>query len=283
MDVREVYPNAPLRLVSYEMRFPISSRILTRSLWDELENVLGDELPSAEVFISSPDESVPHDSSDLVLRRISMNHKKAVTLYAGSVTIELADYQRYDDLRHLAEQTLAALGRGSGKDSVHCTRMGLRYINELKSQLVLDEQAKWHKQEAWLPFINKGLLGEVEDVPDVLCAFAQRGVLYFHSIDGEEQASLDYGVHPQGLVEPDGVLKLGRSTGPCFVLDIDASDYGICSEDPKSCRDLIKMLDRLHGIVEHVFQWAITDRSREIFSAPAAGQDDEDMLSVSCA
>lgn len=281
MSQREIFLNAPLRLVSLEIKFPMTARILTRMLWDALEVELGKDLPDVKVISEDPESVIPRDPGEIVLRRISKDHKRAVTLYAGAVTIEVADYRRYEDLKRLTEATLAALGGSAG--SLHSTRMGLRYINEVKSKLVHspDPDGKWHRRESWMPYINSDLLSGVEKSPEKLCAYAHRGTAYFHSLEGDEQVSLNYGMHPEGLVEPDDVLILEGVSGPCFVLDIDASLYMSDRDPSPASSELIQILDRLHEMVETIFKWSITDRAREVFRAPVRDEPNQPLLSAS--
>jgi uncharacterized protein (TIGR04255 family) len=190
-----------------------------------------------------------------------------VTLYVGALTIELADYRRYEDLKTLTEVTLAALGQQS--NFLRSTRMGLRYINEIESTLIHGPDDKWHSSESWASYINSDLLNSVKKAPGSLCAYANRGSVCFHSRAGEEHVSVDYGIHPEGMGNPDDVLLLEDTSGPCFVLDIDAFRYSSPKREPPENPELIQILDRLHEAVEVVFQWSVTDRMREVFRVPA--------------
>jgi uncharacterized protein (TIGR04255 family) len=279
MEQREVYPNAPLRLVSLEVKFPVTSRVLTRALWDALEEILGEELPNADVSTEEPDSSIPGRLPEPVLRRISKDHKRAVTLYCSALTIELADYKSYADLTMLTEMTLSALARLP--NFLRATRMGLRYINEIKSELVGIPEDKWQHGESWAPYINQDLLNEVDKVPDSLCAYGRRETILFHSKKGDEQATFDYLIHPEGMMDPDGVLALGGEPGPCFVLDIDAFYYTPPESAYPDSQRLLQILGRLHENVESIFQWSVTDRMREVFNGAVQNKPDESLLSAS--
>jgi len=266
MNMREIYSNAPLRLVSLEIKFPVTSRILTRSLWDALEEGLGQMMPEVHAVTDDPDSNIPRNRDEPVLRRISSDHKRAVTLYVEALTIELADYRRYEDLKDLVTATLAAFSHQT--DVLRPTRMGLRCINEVKATAVNAAGDEWQSERAWASYINRELLNAIQQEPDSLCAFTNRGSIYFHSKIGDEQASLDYGIHPGGMVDPDDVLRLGGPSGPCFVLDIDAFNYRPPQEATPDSKELMRILDGLHNVVETIFQWSITDRLREVFRAP---------------
>jgi uncharacterized protein (TIGR04255 family) len=280
MQQREVYSNAPLRLVSLEIKFPITSRILTRSLWDSLEQMVGDKLPDVDIAQEEPDSALPHMQHEPVLRRISADQKRAVTLYVGALTIEIADYRCYEDLKALVESTISGLH--DAPSILQPTRVGLRYINEVRwSDLEHEDDDKWQLRDSWAPYINADLLVDVKNSPEDLCAYAHRGTYLFHARKNPEQAVLDYGIYPRGVVDPDDVLVLGDPSGPCFIVDIDAYQYN----SPKAptilgAEELLHTLDRLHEVVIRLFDWSITDRMREVFRAPAK-QSDESLLPAS--
>jgi uncharacterized protein (TIGR04255 family) len=243
-----------------------------------LEEALIDDLPDVEILVEDPESSIPRTRNQAVLRRLSPDRKRVVTLYTGALTIELADYACYADLKKLTETTLAAFDQVSGL--LRCIRVGLRYINEVKSKLVHGPDGEWQLRKSWNPYINNDLLGGVEQEPAKLCAYANRGTSYFHSRDGDEYVSLDFGIQPDGLVDPTGVLELEGESGPCFILDIDASKH-ISPEESPANAELLHILDSLHDVVETIFQWSITDRTREIFRAAVQTDPDKSSLSAS--
>lgn len=267
VTTREVYPSAPLRLVALELRFPLTTRLLSRALWDQLEAAVAGDLPDVSVFTAEPETSIPSGQHDQILRRISEDRKRAVTLYAGAVTIELADYKSYGDLEELTERILHAL-RESLIVPLSYTRVGLRYINEIRASTAGISDDQWHLPKAWAPFINEQLLSEVETPPEGLCVFGNRKSTFFHSKSGPEYISMQYGITSEGIVDPSDVLVLDGTSGPCFVLDFDASQFGSTKEPVATEREeVIETIARLHSLVESVFEWSVTDQSREVFRA----------------
>jgi uncharacterized protein (TIGR04255 family) len=278
VTTREVYPRAPLRLVSLELRFPTTTRMLTRPLWDGLESALSGEFPDVVSFPSDPDAHIPSGPDEPVLRRMSEQLKRAVTLYAGALTIELADYRGYEELEALVEKTLSAF-KGTFDVPMRYTRVGLRYINEVRAELMSIPEDEWQISKSWMPYINNELLGDIGAPPAGLCAFASRKSAFFHSTTGREHITLDYGIHHEGFVDPSDVLILDGDSGPCFVLDLDAFQGGT-SNKPAASGDgqLVKAIGRLHDIVESTFQWSVTDQAREVFRAPAHRSPDQGSL-----
>lgn len=275
MADREVFAHAPLRLVSLELRYPVTSRVLTRKVWDAFEQALGWELPNVDVLVSDAANYVPTGMYDEVLRRSTEDRKQVVTLHAGAITVELADYMQYEDLLRLARPTFDAMEALS--EDLICTHIGLRYINEVSAGAVLVDGAAWADPGAWAPFIQAELLKTVASEPPGLCAFAYRGTLMLHATDesGSAYVALEYGAHPHGLVVADGALAIGDSDGPCFILDIDT--YAPGSTKSPIASDRVQALDvlaRLHDAAESTFHWSITERLKEeVFRAPAQGRD----------
>lgn len=263
MADREVFDNAPLRLVALEIKFPVTSQVLTRQVWDAFESALGEELPEVTVLVDDPDTHVPTAAHDPVLRRTSEPRKRAVTLHPGAVTVELADYRQYSDLHALA--TLTLQGVAAATETFKCTEIGLRYINEVPAADALAEKQEWARPAAWEPFVNAELLKSVTDMPDGLCAFGYRGVLMFHTDDHAGiLVRLEYGPAPMGLVEPKGALALDEGPGPCFGLDIDGHVFGTSAEPvATNPEEVLGLLTELHAAVDKTFQWAITERLKD--------------------
>jgi uncharacterized protein (TIGR04255 family) len=278
MADREVFDNAPLRLVSLELRYPVTSRVLTRKVWDAFEQALRWDLPKVDVLASDAETYVPTGMYDAVLRRSTDDRRRAVTLHAGAVTVELADYRHYEDLLQLARPTFDAMDALS--DDLVCTHMGLRYINEIPAAAVDPADGKvWGEPAFWASFVNDELLRTPKNEPGGLCTFGYRARLMMHAVSETDlsHVSLEYGPHPSGLSTTDGALEIGSETGPCFTLDIDTYAPGSTQEPIASDREqALGVLDRLHDAAESTFHWSITERLKEeVFRAPVQGDDRE--------
>lgn len=277
MAKREVFVNPPLRVVSFEVRFPVTSRVLTRPVWDAFEAALGEELPYAEVLVEDAEASVPTDIYGPVLRRTSEGRKRAVTLHPGAVTVELADYKDFDDLVRIAAAALQ--GVEAVAETLRCTRIGLRYVNEVRSNDA-GSTARWAEPSSWEPYISRELLRTIESPPEGLSVFACRGGLTLRATAETDLSYvfLDYGVHPTGIVYTEDVLSLSPVEGPCFVLDIDGQVPGsttlpVATTTP----DVLAELEKLHNAVESTFHWSITERCKEeVFRVPPSSVEAND-------
>src|SRR5262245_19662984 len=258
MAARENFPNPPLRLVSFELRFPVRRRVATRPVWDAFEEALATELPIVELLVREEDErQLPVDRHEPVLRRTTVNRDSVVTLRYGGLTVETTAYDSYEKLRSCINAAIEALESLATVPSV--TRLGLRYINEIRVSgvgLTID---------SWRPYVNPALLASTDSgSPAGLSTSWLQGGLGFHSTDGPEHTYVQYAPLGSSSVEPDGVLQLQGLSGPCFLLDIDSFLVDSTKEPVAATRkEVLSAVDRLHDSVEAVFEWSITESLRE--------------------
>ncbi|WP_428983068.1 TIGR04255 family protein [Phytohabitans maris] len=251
----ENFPNPPVRLVSFELRFPVRRRIATRPVWDAFEEGLTSDLPNVESFVREGDDAqLPVHENDLVLRRSNVDRDWAVTLRYNGVTVETTAYVSYGGLRKCIDSVLLAL---ESVPWASPTRLGLRYINEIRvpgASRILD----------WRPYVNPCLLSPLNDHPVGYSASYLQAGLGFHSLSGPEHTYAHYGPLPDSPLEPDDVLQLKEIDGPCFILDIDSFVSGTAKSPVAATRkEVLDVVDRLHDAVEAVFNWSITERLRE--------------------
>lgn len=260
----ENFPNPPLRLVSFELRFPIRRRVANRTVWDAFEEVFAKDLPSVELLVREDDElQLPVKQSEPVLRRSTADRDSVVTLRYGALTVETTSYQSYAKLRSCISAAVKALESAPSAQSV--TRLGLRYINELRVPSIEGRITDWK------PYVNPSLLAVTDHEPEGLRTSWVQGGIGFHS-EGKEHTFAAYGPLPHSSLEPDGVLQLKKISGPCFLLDIDSFIVGSLKAPVATTRkEVLAVVDRLHEAVETVFNWSITEQLRkEVLRVPPA-------------
>jgi uncharacterized protein (TIGR04255 family) len=261
----ENFPNPPIRLVSFELRFPVRRRVATRPVWDAFEEAFAADLPSVELLVREDDDlQLPTKSSDPVLRRTTAKRDRAVTLRYGAVTVEMTSYTSYEKLRACISAAVEALE--AIPSALTVTRLGLRYINEVRVPKIEGRITDW------TPYVSSSLLAAAHEHPSGLHTTWLQGGLGFHAVEGDEHAFLAYGPLPNSSVEPDGVLRLEDKRGPCFLLDIDSFLTGTTQSPVATTRqEVLGVVDRLHQLVRAVFSWSTTEKLREeVFRAPLA-------------
>ncbi|MCX2545367.1 TIGR04255 family protein [Pseudomonas sp. COW5] len=160
----------------------------------------------------------------------------SISLKENALSIETTSYSGFDNLRERVLQVLEAAEKVI--DSDFFTRIGLRYINVLKSE-----------EEDIINWINPSLTA---------------------SITSELFAGIsDFGGRMQLVAEDGGCLfqhgiQLNRSNGappkPDYLIDIDTYRSEVLLTDTAAA------LDIMHRQAFDLFDWSITDRARSALS-----------------
>ncbi len=184
----------------------------------------------------------------------SRDNTIAVSIRSEAIIIETTSYIRWEHLRELTSEVLAARQEVDGVDGVE--RVGLRYIDEIR---VPDDPGK-----DWASWVDSTLLGPAQAGEPLGLRVAQwHGITVFES--GPDRAvALRYGPREGYAVDPGGDLKRpAPAPGAFFLMDIDSfwtpSD-GVPEFDIEM---LLMMCDKLHAPVRNLFERLITDRLRK--------------------
>jgi uncharacterized protein (TIGR04255 family) len=148
---------------------------------------------------------------------------------ASSVAVESDSYAQWEDFHAAAGDLFAAVQRVAAP--ARCTRLGLRYINELR-----DERADGDPQRL-AELINPALIAPALALARPL-AGSQAELRVTEDDDGV------FGLR-HGLVQP-GV----------YLLDLDAYRE---QPEPFDASALLARAERFHARIESVFAWALTD------------------------
>lgn len=261
MPSREVYPNAPLRLVTAEFRFPLSPTLADGDLLAALAKVLGDDLPIIEPVPQGVQVAL---GSELQLPRmtaggyrlLSRDRTAAVTIGPSRLAIETTLYEHWDTFRGAIETALRAIGEElqaiAGLD-----RVGLRYINEIRVPGTADSV------DRWTPYIRGDLLAVARLAAGHEIKSLQSAL---HLVIGEnEELLLRCGVLEGQVVNDNGPLHLPYPTadGPFFLIDIDSFWNRLGALEKFDTATALAIADRIHEPVDGLFEGAITERLRE--------------------
>ncbi len=261
MSSREVYPNAPLRLVTAEFRFPLSPALAGDGLLSRLSKVLGSVLPIIEPAhqgfeVTFGAEPQPPRLTAGGFRLLSRDRTAAVTVGAGRLAVETTVYKHWKTFRESIETALQAIGEElqaiAGLD-----RIGLRYINEIRVRDVA------MSVDRWMPYINGDLLAVVQLAAGHQIKTVQSAL---HLVTGDnEELLLRCGALEGHVVDDSGPLHLPTppGDGPFFLLDIDSfwTRLGVLEEFDIAAA--LTTADRIHEPVDGLFEHAITERLRE--------------------
>jgi uncharacterized protein (TIGR04255 family) len=164
---------------------------------------------------------------------------------ASSVAAESDRYAQWDDFHAAAADLFAAVQRVAAP--ARCTRLGLRYINELR-----DERADGDPQRL-AELLNPALIA-----PALALGRPVAGSLAELRVAEDEEAAF--------------TLRHGLVSRGIYLLDLDAY-----REEPEAfdAHALLARAERFHARIESVFAWALTEaylRELETGASPAGGE-----------
>lgn len=252
MADHEVYPNAPLRLVTAEYRFPHSPALAEPHVDARLAKRLDSRLPIIEPLEQPRDQSV---AERVGFRFLSRNRTFAVTVQPNRLAIETTDYHTWEEFRDKKIQYLLSticndIGKVSGIE-----RIGLRYINEIRT---IDNI---NQPEDWQSWINKDLLTPIK----VASPTGKSMILGQLGITTAENNAIHlwFGIGDGNVIE-EGVFKLpnGTGKGPFFLLDIDSFWFNQGILDKFDLDNTISISNKLHSPINNLFEKCITEQLR---------------------
>jgi uncharacterized protein (TIGR04255 family) len=261
MPRREVYPNAPLRLVTAEFRFPLSPSLASGDLLSTLANVLGGTLPIIEpvpqgLQVTFGAEPQPAKMTSGAFRLLSRDRTLAVTVGANRLAVETTVYEHWETFRESIKPSLQAIGEElqaiAGLD-----RVGLRYINEIRVP------GGDSSIERWTPYISGDLVA-VARLAEGCEIKTVQSLLHLATGDNEELI-MRAGVLDGHMVDDSGPLHLPSppENGPFFLVDIDSYWTRLGTLEEFDVEATLAIADRIHEPVNALFELSITEQLRD--------------------
>ncbi len=261
MADREVYLNAPLRLVTAEFRFPLSPRLTSGDLLSVLGDTLGGHLPVVEPVagqgfqVTIGQEVPPPPVAQAGYRLLTRDRTTAVTVASTRVAVETTTYEHWEDFRDIVALALRAIGDEltaiAGLD-----RVGLRYINEVRVRGAREDVADW--QEFIAPeLLATAALAAGQRIRTVQVA------LHLDRGDGAELL-MRGGLLDGHVVDDSGPLRLPSPppNGHFFLIDMDSFWGRRAAYDEWSTDRALEIADRLHDPIDDLFESCITEKLR---------------------
>ena len=252
MANHEAYPNAPLRLVVAEYRFPHSPTLANPNVDDRLAESLGDlDLPIVEPLAQNAESS----SENFGFRFLSLDRTVAATVQPTRLAVETTRYNTWKDFQDkYIRKILTSICIDIGK-VVGLERIGLRYINEIRVLSKISQPKDWHE------WINADLLTPLK----VAQPTGQSMILGQLGITTTEHCAIHlwFGMS-EGHVIEDGILKLpnGTGQGPFFLLDIDSFWINQGNLEKFDLEKTIATSNKLHQPINQLFETCITEKLR---------------------
>jgi uncharacterized protein (TIGR04255 family) len=259
---REIYLNAPLRLVTAEFRFPLSPRLAGDDLLPLLAGVLGESLPIIEP--AAPDGfqltigpgTSPSAIPGAGYRLLSRDRTIAVTVGSSRLAVETTAYEHWEDFRDgIVTTALQAVGEELGA-MAGLDRVGLRYVNEIRVPGAGADIARWR------PYIAAELLA----VANLAAGRAIRTVQIALHLDIGDGAELltRAGLLEGHVVDDTGPLRLRTPPQPghFFLVDMDSFWTRSGEYDKWNTHDALLIASRLHEPIDELFESCITEELR---------------------
>jgi uncharacterized protein (TIGR04255 family) len=261
----------PVALVTAELRFTDSPRLRQQDTLDAIAIACEHRFPIAEPITGMAVEPTGLGAAPQLVARQSVilrnaESTEALTLTSNSLTYETTAYRDFDDLAGVVNDACRTLITAGVAPAL--TRVGLRYINEVRVGEPVSEV------RAWSDWIDPRVLGTLSVAPEGVPVRALQAAVSFDLGNGGG-LQIGYAAVPQGSVVNHRFLKRPPfEQGPFFAMDFD----GFCdfSADPAKFLDpdlVARVLRGVHAPIGEAFQRSLTDNSRSLFRAvPVPGR-----------
>lgn len=260
-DESEVYPNAPIRLVAFEIRHPFSLRSSRDDAIESFQSGV-EGFPILEVEDAAQINLGPLKSkSERIHRLLTRDRRTSITLKPTSMAIESSRYDGYKIFRATISAVLERLREDFQIRGVE--RLGLRYWDEIRVDGNINEPSDWEDyiaSELLYPLKVSGTepFAEVAAEPSTYQSQIEFRISENHKI------RFILGAFPSGrVVHGDGPLTVDpvNTSQPYFLLDIDSFWQTDQFEDFDE-ESILAHCDQLHGPVRRLFEASITEQLR---------------------
>jgi uncharacterized protein (TIGR04255 family) len=258
----EVQPNAPVALVTLEIRHPATDT-LTEASARELKQHLVSELPierqaqDVQWGMAAPGQA-PQPVADRFVRYSNRENTTAASLKNQAIVVETTAYTNFDSFLDIAMRVVDA--RSQVSNLVGIERIGLRYVLEVRVPAGVDGRI------AWANWIDESLLGPQRLAPGGLLLTEWQGAAVYREAQPGKSLIVRYG--PGVGQALDAQYHLRRVTpvqaGQFFLMDIDSFWTPPTGAIPEYSREaLVSTYRELYAPAQTVFQDMLTSRLKD--------------------
>ncbi len=262
MNEDELYPTAPVALVTMEIRHP-ATESLTESSGRELKRLLTEHLPierqaqDVNWGMVAPG-AAPQQIAERFVRFVNRDNTIAASMKSQAIIVETSSYTSFEAFCEMLMEVVDARSQVSSIAGVE--RIGLRYVMEIRVPIGVDGRIEWSN------WIEEPLLGPQRIAPDGLTLTEWQGAAVYREPQPGRSLIVRYG--PGVGQALDANYHLRRATpaqpGPYFLMDIDSFWTPTGGAIPEFNRnDLMTTIQDLYGPARSVFQDMLTGRLKE--------------------
>jgi uncharacterized protein (TIGR04255 family) len=261
MNDDEVYPNAPVALVTMEIRHPATDS-LTETSSRALKQLLADYLPierqaqDVNWGMLAPGAGATPQAERFV-RFVNRDNTIAASMKSQAVVVETTTYNNFETFCDVVMRVVDA--RAQVSSIVGIERIGLRYVLEIRVPVGVDGRIEWSN------WIHEGLLGPYQVTPGGLMLTEWQGAAVYRDPQPGKAMIVRYGPGVGQALDPNYHLRrvTQAQPGPYFLMDID-SFWAPSGTIPEYNRDdLLATYQALYEPARAVFQDMITSRLKD--------------------
>jgi uncharacterized protein (TIGR04255 family) len=219
MSVDAAHPNAPVALVTMEIRHPATDS-LTESSREEFKHLLVKDLPierhAQDMAWTMGAGGSPTPTAERFLRYVNRDNTLAASMKTQAVVIETTAYTNFNSLVDVVMRVVDA--RSQISSIVGVERIGLRYILEVRVPAGVDGRVEWAN------WIAEPLLGPQRIAPGGLTLTEWQGAAVYREAQPGKSMIVRYGPGMGQALDPSYHLRrtIAVQPGPFFLLDIDS-------------------------------------------------------------
>ena len=258
----EVQPNAPVALVTLEIRHP-ATEALTESTARELKQRLITDLPieraaqDVQWGMTAPGQP-PQPVQDRFVRYSNRENTTAASLKNQAIVVETTAYTNFDTFLDIAMRVVDA--RSSVTNLVGIERIGLRYVLEIRVPAGVDGRIEWTN------WIDESLLGPQRLAPGGLTLTEWQGAAVYREAQPGKSLIVRYGPGVGQALDAQYHLRrvTPAGTGQFFLMDIDSFWTPPTGTIPEYNREsLVSTYRDLYAPAQTVFQDMLTSRLKD--------------------
>jgi uncharacterized protein (TIGR04255 family) len=213
------YKNDPLALVLVEIRHP-TTLPPARPALVVLKDELAEWTPILErEEVRQLDLQTGESTSDSLPKLVARDRHTAITFRPDAMTVEVTVYPGWDTFRTIVHAMVTARQDVAPVDG--CLRIGLRYINEIRTPPLDDA--------GWSRWVVGSLLGPQEQLADLkLTTETQQHVVQCKGPHPGDSLTLRYGAARGAVVQSTPTLQRLKAAAPdedFYLIDIDSAWY----------------------------------------------------------
>jgi uncharacterized protein (TIGR04255 family) len=262
MSVDAAYPNAPVALVTMEIRHPATDSLSESSSSSaELKRLLSEHLPierqAQDVAWAMGAGGSPTPAAERFVRYVNRDNTLAASMKTQAIVIETTAYTNFDALLDVVMRVIDA--RSQVSSLVGVERLGLRYVLEIRVPVGVDGRIEWSN------WIAEPLLGPQRIAPAGLSLTEWQGAAVYREAQPGKSMIVRYGPGVGQALDASYHLRrtMPAQQGPFFLMDIDSfwTPTGSIPEYDRNA--VLTTFQDLYEPARTVFQEMLTNRLKD--------------------